>query len=171
MPHEMTLDELRTSRGFTQAQLTQRLGISQAAVSKLEFRNDSHISSVRRFIEAMGGRMEIKATFADGNAVTIRGLDGDEKLTLLHSLMGKECRISPRLVGPSRALNWFRITSIDDDERFVDLEKDSGHRVSIPIRRILEVLPSRSLSEKRATVVINGRVQWLPDKSGWHFIE
>jgi transcriptional regulator with XRE-family HTH domain len=171
MPQEMTLDELRTSLGFTQSQLTQRLGISQAAVSKLEFRNDSYISSVRKFIEAIGGRMEIRAVLSDGTAITIRGLDGDQKITLLRSMIGKECRISPNLVGSTRAFNRFVITSIDDEERFVDLEKDSGHHVFIPIRRILEILPSQSLSVKSATLVINGRVEWLPAKSGWHFIE
>ena len=168
---DMTLDELRASRQLTQAQISQSLGITQAAVSKLEFRHDSYVSSVRKYVEALGGKIEIRAIFPD-KSVRIRGLDGDEKLTLLRSMAHAEVKISPQLLGntvPCR--NSFRITGVDDDERQLHLEKDSGHHVTIPIRRILEVLPAPSYANKVATIVINGRMQWFPAKNGWYFVE
>jgi hypothetical protein len=42
------------------------LGINQATISKLERRTDMYLSSLRRFVEAMGGELEITATFPDG---------------------------------------------------------------------------------------------------------
>lgn len=170
--NDMTLDELRSSRRFTQAQLSQALGITQAAISKLEFRHDSYVSSLRKYIEAVGGKMEIRAVFPDG-AVRLRGLDGDEKITLLRSLIRAEVRLSPELVGNTvPCLNSFVICGIDDDERTVELQKDSGHHVWIPIRRILEVLPAPPM-HKQATLVLNGRVQWFERRSGdsWEFVE
>ena len=169
---EMTLDQLRASRQFTQAEISRALGITQAAVSKLEFRNDSYISSVRKYIEAIGGRMEIRAVFPENEAVKLRGLDGDEKLSLLRSMTRADVKISPQLVGNTvRCYNRFTIIGIDDDERTLELEKDSGHHVYIPIRRINEVRPATSYTQKFATLVINGRVQWFPEKNGWYFVE
>ena len=42
------------------------LGLNQATVSKLERRTDMYLSSLRRFVEAMGGELEISANFPDG---------------------------------------------------------------------------------------------------------
>ena len=67
---EMPLHELRAARQLTQENLAEVLGINQAAVSKLERRTDMYVSTLARFIEAMGGRLEIRAVFPDG-AVTL----------------------------------------------------------------------------------------------------
>jgi len=169
---EMTLDQLRSSRKFTQAQLSQTLGMTQAAISKLEFRHDSYVSSVRKYIEAIGGKMEIHAVFPEG-AIKLRGLDGDEKITLLRSMVRGQVRISPDLVGNTmKCENRFTICAIDDDERSLELEKDNGDHVWIPIRRVREVLPPRPM-HKQATLVLNGRVQWFERRNGngWEFVE
>jgi ParB-like chromosome segregation protein Spo0J len=63
---DMPLTELRQARNFTQEALAESLGITQASVSKLERRNDMYLSSLRRFVEAMGGEIEITARFPDG---------------------------------------------------------------------------------------------------------
>jgi hypothetical protein len=42
------------------------LGINQAAVSKMERRTDMYISTLRQFVIAMGGELEITARFPDG---------------------------------------------------------------------------------------------------------
>lgn len=60
------LRELREHRDVTQAELAGLLGIGQAAVSKLERREDLSLNSLRRFIEALGGTLEITAHFPDG---------------------------------------------------------------------------------------------------------
>jgi transcriptional regulator with XRE-family HTH domain len=63
---EMALDELRTAREFTQAELSQVLGVDQGSISKLERRTDMYIRTLRRYIEAMGGSLQIRAVFPDG---------------------------------------------------------------------------------------------------------
>ncbi len=62
----MPLQELRHARNLSQEQLAQTLSVKQAAVSKLEKRTDMYISTLRNFIKAMGGDLEIIATFPDG---------------------------------------------------------------------------------------------------------
>jgi predicted XRE-type DNA-binding protein len=60
---EMALDELRAARALTQEHLSTILGVQQSAVSKLEHRADMYVSTLRHFIEAMGGQLEIRAVF------------------------------------------------------------------------------------------------------------
>jgi ribosome-binding protein aMBF1 (putative translation factor) len=64
---ELPLQELREARELTQQQLAQHLKSGQAAVSKLERRTDMYVSTLRRFIEAMGGELDIIARFPDGD--------------------------------------------------------------------------------------------------------
>src|SRR5690606_26627338 len=73
---EMPLHELREARNLTQQQLAAQLRSGQAAVSKLERRADMYVSTLRRFIEAMGGELVILARFPDGD-VRITGFRGD----------------------------------------------------------------------------------------------
>lgn len=63
----MPLQELRHARNLSQEQLAQTLSVKQAAVSKLEKRTDMYISTLRNFIKAMGGDLEIIARFPDGS--------------------------------------------------------------------------------------------------------
>ncbi len=63
---EMALDELRAAREFTQAELSQVLKVDQGSISKLERRTDMYIGTLRRYIEAMGGSLQIRAVFPDG---------------------------------------------------------------------------------------------------------
>lgn len=63
---EMALDELRAARSLTQEHLARLLGVKQAAVSKLERRADMYVSTLRDFITAMGGTLEIRAVFPEG---------------------------------------------------------------------------------------------------------
>jgi hypothetical protein len=64
---EMALDELRAARALTQEHLSTILGVKQSAISKLERRADMYVSTLRHFIEAMGGQLEIRAVFPDGD--------------------------------------------------------------------------------------------------------
>lgn len=62
---EMTLDELRIARGRSQEAVADALEVGQPAVAKLEQRRDMHVSSLRRYIEALGGELELRAKFGD----------------------------------------------------------------------------------------------------------
>ena len=73
---EMPLAELRAARQQTQAQLATILEVNQAAVSKLERRADMYVSTLRSYIQAMGGDLEIMARFPDG-AVRLTKFGGD----------------------------------------------------------------------------------------------
>ncbi|RJP33418.1 MAG: helix-turn-helix domain-containing protein [Candidatus Omnitrophota bacterium] len=60
------LKELREARKYSQVRLAEVLNTSQANVSKIERRTDIYISTLRGFIEGMGGKLEILASFPDG---------------------------------------------------------------------------------------------------------
>jgi len=64
---EMALEELRGALRMTQQQLAKILHVDQSAISKLERRTDMYVSTLERFIEAMGGRLEIRAVFPEGS--------------------------------------------------------------------------------------------------------
>lgn len=74
---EMPLHELRRARDLTQVTLAKVMGTSQGEVSKIEQRTDVYLSTLRSYLEAMGGELEIVARFPDG-AVKISQFSEDE---------------------------------------------------------------------------------------------
>jgi DNA-binding transcriptional regulator YiaG len=66
---EMALQEVRQALQLTQQQLADTLEMNQAAVSKLEHQSDMYISTLRKFLEAMGGNLKIVASFPEGEIV------------------------------------------------------------------------------------------------------
>ena len=67
---DMPLHELRQARALTQQKVAETLNVNQPAVAKLEQRADIYVSSLRSYIEAVGGRLKIIAEFPEGE-VTI----------------------------------------------------------------------------------------------------
>lgn len=72
---ELPLEQLRSARSLTQTNMAQLLGVNQSAISKIEKRSDMYLSTLRSYIEAMGGSLEIQAVFPDG-AVRVDILSG-----------------------------------------------------------------------------------------------
>src|SRR5205807_1484940 len=68
---EMSLRELRKAIGKTQTAIAKRLRVGQEAVSKLESRSDMYISTLRGFVKAMGGELELVAKFPNRPAVRL----------------------------------------------------------------------------------------------------
>lgn len=64
---EILLAELRNVLGISQDELGQLLKRKQAAISRLERRTDMHVSTLRNFVKALGGRLELIASFPDGS--------------------------------------------------------------------------------------------------------
>jgi ribosome-binding protein aMBF1 (putative translation factor) len=62
----MPLKEIRRAKMLSQEDLAARLNVKQAAVSKVEHRTDLYISTLRKHIEAMGGKLVIQAEFPEG---------------------------------------------------------------------------------------------------------
>jgi DNA-binding XRE family transcriptional regulator len=63
---EMPLDQLRIARQLTQTRLAELLNVDQGSVSKMEKRTDMYLSTLRSYVEAMGGTLEVRAVFPDG---------------------------------------------------------------------------------------------------------
>lgn len=62
---EMELGQLREQAEVSQAELAERLETAQGAVSRLEKQQDMLLSTLRDYIRAIGGRLEIRAIFRD----------------------------------------------------------------------------------------------------------
>lgn len=60
------LRDLREVQGLSQAELAVRLGIQQAAVSKVERRHDLHLDTLTAIVKALGGTLEMKVKFPGG---------------------------------------------------------------------------------------------------------
>jgi transcriptional regulator with XRE-family HTH domain len=70
----MKLGELRKARRLSQAQIAASLGLSQGDVSKIERRAELYVSTLRRFIEAAGGELEIIAKFPNTAPIALEFL-------------------------------------------------------------------------------------------------
>ena len=72
-----TLKDLRQAAQQTQEQLAATLGVRQDTISRLEKRSDMLLSTLRHYVESMGGRLEIVAQFPNRPAVVIQHLGTD----------------------------------------------------------------------------------------------
>lgn len=70
----MELAELRRTQNISQDALAQRLEKGQPAVAKLESRDDPHVSTVRDYIEALGGRLDIVAHMPNNETILLKTL-------------------------------------------------------------------------------------------------
>jgi transcriptional regulator with XRE-family HTH domain len=62
-PLPLFLSRLRERCGITQRDLAEKLGVRQATISGIERREDIQVSTLRRFVEGLGGRLEIYGLF------------------------------------------------------------------------------------------------------------
>lgn len=70
---ELTLRDLRVARQKTQEHMAKVLQIGQGSVCRLERRSDLLISTLRSYIECMGGRLHLVAEFPDRPPVELAG--------------------------------------------------------------------------------------------------
>ncbi|MEO9735437.1 XRE family transcriptional regulator [Roseibium sp.] len=76
----LTLRELRKAKELTQVQLAKTLGIRQATVAQMEKRSDLMLSTLRSYVEAMGGKLKLSVEFPDHEALVLTGLRDTEDL-------------------------------------------------------------------------------------------
>lgn len=81
LAEEMTLGELRKARKLTQVRMAKQLGITQDSVSRLEKRSDLLLSTLRKTVEAMGGKLSLVAEFPDRAPVVLSGIAEDDSRT------------------------------------------------------------------------------------------
>jgi len=77
----MTLQQLRCARKMTQVSMAEDLGLAQKQISEIEKRNDMRISTLRRSIEALGGKLSLVAEFPDRAPVVLAGIDSPDTRT------------------------------------------------------------------------------------------
>jgi transcriptional regulator with XRE-family HTH domain len=67
-----SLAELRQLVGLSQEALGKAIGVSQVEVGRSEKRDDPHLSTLRRYLRALGGELEVYARFGEGRLVPLR---------------------------------------------------------------------------------------------------
>lgn len=72
---EKSLSELRRARALTQKSLAKKLGIGQESISKLESRSDLMLSTLKHYVEALGGRLDLIASFPGSAPVSLVGFN------------------------------------------------------------------------------------------------
>jgi DNA-binding XRE family transcriptional regulator len=73
MLHDIRLAELREAANLTQTEIAERMGISQAAVSRIEKGGRNlYLSTLARFVASTGGELVLSAHYPDDDEVTIR---------------------------------------------------------------------------------------------------
>ena len=63
---ELLLGEIRQLAGKSQEEVARTLGMKQPSLSKLENQTDMQISTLRKIVQALGGKLEVLARFPKG---------------------------------------------------------------------------------------------------------
>jgi DNA-binding XRE family transcriptional regulator len=71
---ELNLREVRRARKLTQAHLSKKLKIGQEGVSRIEKRSDLYLSTLRSYVEGVGGELTLMVKFPDRPPVILAGL-------------------------------------------------------------------------------------------------
>ncbi len=71
---ELNLREMRRLRKLTQARLSRKLKIGQEGVSRIEKRSDLYLSTLRSYVEGLGGRLSLVVEFPDRPPIRLAGL-------------------------------------------------------------------------------------------------
>jgi transcriptional regulator with XRE-family HTH domain len=71
MEDGLKLSRLRDEVGLTQQELASILNVSQANVSRIEHEEDVYLSTLRAYVAALGGELEINAVFPDGKITLV----------------------------------------------------------------------------------------------------
>ena len=73
--HQTSLSQLRKLRSLAQATVAESMGMDQSEISRLERRTDLLLSTLRRFIQATGGDLQLVAHFPEGDVELLFGED------------------------------------------------------------------------------------------------
>ena len=72
--HADSLRVVRKAVSKTQSKIGEDLGLSQNAVSQLEGRSDLLLSTLRRYVRALGADLDLVVRMKDGSRVVLEGL-------------------------------------------------------------------------------------------------
>ncbi|NLB30398.1 MAG: helix-turn-helix transcriptional regulator [Alcaligenaceae bacterium] len=71
----VTLKQLRKMAGLTQADFSETMGVGQDTISRLEKRHDMLLSTISHYVESLGGRVDVVATFPNRQAIVLDCLE------------------------------------------------------------------------------------------------
>lgn len=72
MEAELRLADVRRRRGASQASIAKALDVSQPNVSRIEQEDDVYLSTLVRYVAALGGHLEVRAVFPDETITVLR---------------------------------------------------------------------------------------------------
>jgi transcriptional regulator with XRE-family HTH domain len=72
MEVELQLAEVRRRRGVSQATIAAALEVSQPNVSRIEQQDDVYLSTLARYVAALGGHLEVQAVFPEETITLLR---------------------------------------------------------------------------------------------------
>lgn len=75
----MALRELRQARNRTQVSMAKHLGVKQVSISRLESREDPRLSTLTKYIDAMGGQLHLIVEFPEQEPVLLRNVGNTRK--------------------------------------------------------------------------------------------
>ena len=90
----LALSRLREARGMTQVEVADTLGVSQSNVSRIERQDDLYLSTLREYVEAMGGRLHLAAVFPEQTIVLV-GAGEESAVEGQRSEIGEGSRAAP----------------------------------------------------------------------------
>jgi len=67
----LALAKLRAQQDKTQQEMAEILGLTQANISRIEHEEDLYLSTLRSYVAALGGELEVNAVFADGKVALV----------------------------------------------------------------------------------------------------
>ncbi|HSS69107.1 MAG TPA: helix-turn-helix domain-containing protein [Casimicrobiaceae bacterium] len=91
-----TLRDLRQAVERTQEEVAARLGVGQDTVSRIERRSDILLSTLRRYIEAMGGELQLVARFPERSPLIIEHIASRPAACARRRAAGKRSKSSVR---------------------------------------------------------------------------
>lgn len=92
-----TLKDLRKALERTQEDLAARLGVGQDTVSRIERRSDILLSTLRRYVEAVGGELKLVASFPNREPLIIDHIASKESVQVKKRAPGKRMSsVGPR---------------------------------------------------------------------------
>jgi DNA-binding XRE family transcriptional regulator len=96
MRAELNLRELRRQQKLTQARLSKKLKIGQEGISRIEKRTDLYLSTLRSYVEGVGGKLSLVVEFPNRQPVVLTGLGEIAPPPKTKKRAGKSTKSKPR---------------------------------------------------------------------------